>query len=215
MGRQAGRRVSVRGPLAATAPRTRGAMVAPGGQMMANTWRGFPWQNLLYGRLRGRPRWIPANGYGLYDGNVWEWTCEYFTTSSAARATHAIVPAQPRVDSPGLAGSPASVSRKVIKGGSHLCALQLLPALLTHGPGDRRQCHLPPRLRCISRQFSSTHRGRDSGRRGQGGWWPSATDASLGAPLGRRAQQTPCWVEPTLSLSAGSWSARQARASLL
>ena len=100
---------------------------------MANTWQGeFPWQNLQAGRLRGHVagRRFPPNGYGLYDmaGNVWEWTTDFFTPRHPSEVAHACcVPRNPRVDgadgriatraSPG-----AQIPRKVIKGGSHLCA---------------------------------------------------------------------------------------------
>jgi formylglycine-generating enzyme len=76
----------------------------PGGHAMANTWQGeFPWQNLRIDGYEGTSPWnaFPPNGYGLYDatGNVWEWTCD-------------------RAESTGEDAFP----RRVIKGGSHLCA---------------------------------------------------------------------------------------------
>jgi len=91
----------------------------PGGQAMANTWQGeFPWQNLKVDGHEGTPPVgsIPLNGYGLYDmtGNVWEWTCDLFDSAPAEE-----------IESPCCA--PASepgerFPRRVIKGGSHLCA---------------------------------------------------------------------------------------------
>ena len=98
--------------------------------MMANTWQGeFPWQNLeLDGFVGTSPvKRFPANGYGLYDmaGNVWEWTVDYFTS---------VIEATPprRVACPITRGSPrpssmperpdGNIPRRVIKGGSHLCA---------------------------------------------------------------------------------------------
>ncbi len=102
---------------------------APKGRMMANTWQGeFPWQNLkLDGHERTSPvKSFPPNGYGLYDmaGNVWEWTSDYFTSVIAQHGC--CVPQNPRVDKiesgyshdrPG-----ERFPRKVMKGGSHLCA---------------------------------------------------------------------------------------------
>src|SRR5215211_774638 len=83
------------------------------GRPAANTWQGeFPWQNLKLDGFEGTSPVgsFPANGYGLYDvcGNVWEWTCDTFTAA-----------AQPACCAP----SPSErFERKVIKGGSHLCA---------------------------------------------------------------------------------------------
>ena len=136
---------------------------APGGQMMANTWQGeFPWQNLLTDGHEGTSPVgsFPANGYGLYDmtGNVWEWTCDYFTPRHPAEAAHACcVPRNPRVDSPErsrIAREPgAHLPRKVIKGGSHLCApsycLRYRPAARQAETVDSATCHLG--FRCISR----------------------------------------------------------------
>jgi formylglycine-generating enzyme len=109
-----------------------GAEFAPVGRQMANTWQGeFPWQNLCTdGFETTSPVGIfPPNGYGLFDmaGNVWEWTTDWF---SARHEPHAqspcCVPDNPR--SGVIEGSfdPAQpkirIPRKVVKGGSFLCA---------------------------------------------------------------------------------------------
>ena len=136
---------------------------APGGQMMANTWQGaFPWQNLLTDGYDGTSPVgaFPANAYGLHDmtGNVWEWTCDYFTPRHPAEAAHACcTPRNPRVTEPEpskIAGEPgADLPRKVIKGGSHLCApnycLRYRPAARQGETVDSATCHLG--FRCISR----------------------------------------------------------------
>jgi formylglycine-generating enzyme len=98
---------------------TWGDEFAPKGRMMANTWQGeFPWQNLLLDRYEGTSpvETYPPNGYGLYDmaGNVWEWTDDAFELPTAQRACCA--PEAPH------ASTGERFPRKVIKGGSHLCA---------------------------------------------------------------------------------------------
>ena len=83
---------------------------------MANTWQGeFPWQNLLTDGYAGTSPVgsFPANGYGLYDmtGNVWEWTCDE-PSANGTPPRPCCVPSEPG----------GHIPRRVIKGGSHLCA---------------------------------------------------------------------------------------------
>jgi sulfatase modifying factor 1 len=99
---------------------TWGDEFAPKGRMMANTWQGeFPWQNLLLDRYEGTSpvETYPPNGYGLYDmaGNVWEWTDDWFALP-ADTGPACCAPRDPRA-APG-----DRFPRRVIKGGSHLCA---------------------------------------------------------------------------------------------
>jgi formylglycine-generating enzyme required for sulfatase activity len=116
-----------------------GDELAPGGAMLANYWQGpFPYANsLLDGWERTSPvRSYPPNDYGLYDmiGNVWEWTADWYA-EPAPQAKPAVQDAgvksccaldnprgPKRADSydPLLPGM--QVPRRVIKGGSHLCA---------------------------------------------------------------------------------------------
>ena len=126
----------------------------PGGQYMANTWQGaFPHQNLRHdGYERTSPvTAFPANGYGLYDmtGNVWEWTTDWYTSKHTAEATGGLEagsydPHQPQIRIP----------RKVLKGGSHLCAPNFCqryrPAARRAQPVDTPAGHVG--FRCIVRK---------------------------------------------------------------
>jgi formylglycine-generating enzyme required for sulfatase activity len=109
-----------------------GGEFTPGGKHMANTWQGnFPHENKCDdGFARTAPvTAFPPNGYGIHDmiGNTWEWTTDWFTQKHAAdepggcchgsnprggREEDSYDPRQPNIKIP----------RKVIKGGSHLCA---------------------------------------------------------------------------------------------
>jgi formylglycine-generating enzyme len=134
---------------------------APRGRMMANTWQGeFPWQNLrLDGYERTSPvKRFPANGYGLYDvaGNVWEWTADYFTPRHPEDAVKpCCVPHNPRIPAPDPADESAQPSpripRRVIKGGSHLCApnycLRYRPAARQAEAVDTSTSHIG--FRCV------------------------------------------------------------------
>lgn len=109
-----------------------GDELVPGGRMMANYWQGlFPFANqLLDGWERTSPvRSFPANGYGLYDmiGNVWEWTCDWYARPKPRRSPErqCCVPANPRGGQMRDSYDPRSaarIPRRVLKGGSHLCA---------------------------------------------------------------------------------------------
>ena len=116
------------------------------GKPMANTWQGqFPWQNLKLDGFEGTSPVgsFPPNGYGLHDmcGNVWEWTCDPFETESVARVCCAPVVANERF------------ARKVIKGGSHLCApnycLRYRPAARQGEAVDTSTSHIG--FRCVVR----------------------------------------------------------------
>jgi formylglycine-generating enzyme required for sulfatase activity len=137
---------------------------SPNGEPMANMWQGeFPWQNLALDGFEGSSPVgrFPPNGYGLYDmcGNVWEWTSDWFSLRDAnAIESPCCVPRNPHVDSPEqsyAAGQPgAHIPRKVIKGGSHLCApnycLRYRPAARQGEAIDTSTGHIG--FRCIVRQ---------------------------------------------------------------
>jgi formylglycine-generating enzyme len=134
---------------------------APKGRMMANTWQGeFPWQNLLAdGYERTSPvKRFPANDYGLYDmaGNVWEWTSDFSAENHPDEvARPCCSPQTPRVTSPDSGHDSAAadpvVPRRVIKGGSHLCApnycLRYRPAARQAEAVDTTTSHIG--FRCI------------------------------------------------------------------
>ncbi|MBP2551748.1 formylglycine-generating enzyme required for sulfatase activity [Neorhizobium galegae] len=103
---------------------------SPNGVHMANTWQGrFPWENLAEdGFERTSPVGsFPANGYGLYDmtGNVWEWTEDWFGPHQPAAKACCTID-NPRggslADSIDQSMLYLGKPRKVLKGGSHLCA---------------------------------------------------------------------------------------------
>ncbi len=141
----------------------------PGGRHMANTWQGqFPFQSK---KEDGYERTSPVmtyepNGYGLYDmiGNVWEWTSDFYLPKHpndvakpccipenprGARADQSYDPCQPETRIP----------RKVVKGGSHLCApsycRRYRPAARHPQPIDSSMSHVG--FRCIIRERGATH----------------------------------------------------------
>lgn len=101
----------------------------PPGQRLANFWHGdFPWRAAPgYGRTSAVGS-FPANGYGLFDmaGNVWEWTRDWYVERRWAEVSACCVPQDPRGGSREDSYDPAQpqfrVPRKVVKGGSFLCA---------------------------------------------------------------------------------------------
>jgi formylglycine-generating enzyme len=139
---------------------TWGDEFAPRGRMMANTWQGqFPWQNLeLDGYARTSPvKRFPANGYGLYDmaGNVWEWTADYFAPHHHETRGSCCAPHHPRVirapESHATPSGEERIPRRVIKGGSHLCApnycLRYRPAARQGEAIDTSTSHIG--FRCV------------------------------------------------------------------
>src|SRR4029077_6294428 len=126
---------------------TWGDEFAPKGRMMANTWQGqFPWQNLRTDGYEGTSPVgrFPPNGFGMYDmaGNVWEWTADDFV-QQAHRPCCA-----PKRDV-----ASERFPRKVIKGGSHLCApnycLRYRPAARQSESVDTSTGHIG--FRCVIR----------------------------------------------------------------
>ena len=137
---------------------------APEGKQMANTWQGaFPHQNLVAdGFERTSPVGaFPPNGYGLYDmiGNVWEWTTDWYSQRHEADAPKACcIPENPRGGLREASYDPRQpeikIPRKVLKGGSHLCApnycRRYRPAARHAQPIDTSSSHIG--FRCVVRR---------------------------------------------------------------
>lgn len=121
-----------------------GEEARPGGRWMANTWQGgFPGEDAAADGFAGRAPVgsFPPNGHGLHDmaGNVWEWTSEVW------RPRHGMAPADPCCGGT-PAARPGVIGRRVIKGGSYLCApeycLRYRPAARQGQAEDSGTCHI-------------------------------------------------------------------------
>jgi formylglycine-generating enzyme required for sulfatase activity len=137
---------------------------APKGRQMANTWQGeFPFQNLKHdGFERTAPVGsFPPNGFGLFDmiGNAWEWTTDWYRdghqVANGCCGSAGINPTGgDREGSIDVRDTGDPIPRKVIKGGSHLCApnycRRYRPAARMHHPIDTGTSHIG--FRCIVRK---------------------------------------------------------------
>ena len=135
----------------------------PGGREMANTWQGeFPWQNFCDDGYEGTSPVdaFPANGYGVSDmiGNVWEWTTDWYRPLHDRDEPKACcIPRNPRGPAEEASYDPAEpavrIPRKVLKGGSHLCAFNYCrryrPAARFPEPIDTSTSHVG--FRCVLR----------------------------------------------------------------
>ncbi|MHC2618758.1 formylglycine-generating enzyme required for sulfatase activity [Bradyrhizobium huanghuaihaiense] len=146
-------------------PAGEGMLYVPGGtfRMGSDRQGNFPHQNLAAdGFERTSPvTAFPANGYGLHDmiGNVWEWTADWSSQKHEADAPKACcIPQNPRGGPEGASYDSCQpnlrIPRKVLKGGSHLCApnycRRYRPAARHAEPIDTSASHLG--FRCITRK---------------------------------------------------------------
>jgi formylglycine-generating enzyme required for sulfatase activity len=134
-----------------------GQELAPGGKHMANTWQGnFPFENLLTDGYEGTSPVgaFPANSYGVFDmiGNVWEWTVDWYSVHHPAAETccGSALPKGDREQSYDPQTPAIRIPRKVIKGGSFLCApvycRRYRPAARLAQAVDTSTCHVGLRL---------------------------------------------------------------------
>jgi sulfatase modifying factor 1 len=139
----------------------------PRGRTMANTWHGrFPWENLKTDGFLGTTpvKRFPPNGYGLFEmtGNVWEWTSDFFRPRHPGGSPPCCVPRDPHVESPEHSydrlAPGARIPRRVVKGGSYLCAanycLRYRPAARQGQAVETSSTHIG--FRCVIR---ATERG--------------------------------------------------------
>ena len=124
-----------------------GDELTPGGRHVANVWQGeFPVVNLVEDgwEYTAPVRSFPPNGFGLFQvaGNVWEWTTDWYD------------PAATPPKSCCTTNAAARVPRRVMKGGSYLCApnycRRYRPAARMAQDVDTATCHLG--FRCIIRE---------------------------------------------------------------
>ncbi len=147
------------------------------GKRMAKYYEGkFPWRNRASdGFKRTSPvGHYPANGYGLFDmtGNVWEWTNDWYGVADSEDSTTTeppadeevkgcCVPKNPRGGSEAASYDPQqpqfAIPRKVIKGGSFLCAdeycMRYRPSARRPQMIDTGMSHIG--FRCVVRQPQS------------------------------------------------------------
>jgi len=145
-----------------------GDELAPGGRHMANTWQGpFPWRDFATDGFAGTAPVgsYPPNSYGLHDmaGNVWQWTSDWFAPRHEADPNKpCCAPLDPRGPAREASFDPAQprimIPRKVVKGGSFLCApsycRRYRPAARHAQMVDTGMSHIG--FRCIRRDTLNT-----------------------------------------------------------
>ena len=129
-----------------------GEEAQPDGVLMANTWQGaFPYRNT------GAEGWagtspvgtFAANGYGLLDmiGNTWEWTSDFYAQRHVPPGVRGVdAGARSNLLAEASTDQGLPVSRRALKGGSHLCApeycLRYRPAARSPQTEDSATTHI-------------------------------------------------------------------------
>lgn len=141
----------------------------PPGRRLANYWHGdFPWRAAAgYGHTVA-VRTFPANGYGLYDmaGNVWEWTSDWWRERRTPGDEACCLPHNPRGGAREASFDERQpqfpIPRRVVKGGSFLCADTYC---LRYRPAARRPQMIDSGMSHIG--FRCAYPSRDRDRLGQ------------------------------------------------
>ncbi len=133
----------------------------PPGVHLANHYQGdFPWRPEPGFGATTPVGSFPPNGFGLFDmaGNVWEWTDDWYLEDRWGEVSSCCVPRDPRGGTAEASLDPHQpqfrVPRRVVKGGSFLCAdvycMRYRPAARRPQMIDTGMSHIG--FRCVYRE---------------------------------------------------------------
>jgi len=148
-----------------------GDELEPDGLHMANVWQGeFPHGNSAADGFFGTSPvgHYPLNSFGLVDmiGNVWEWTADWYASRHENDTVKSCcAPENPRGGTQEVSHDPSQPEimfpRRVLKGGSHLCApsycRRYRPAARHAQASDSAASHIG--FRCVHRARGGPDRG--------------------------------------------------------